>query len=75
MLVMSAMIFTFMLLMGVISFGIRMAWGVVKFIFGLGLFWLCPLLFIVVVLFGGFSHLWLPILLIGLLFGRGYRRI
>ena len=75
MLILSTLIFTVMLLAGVISFGIRMAWGATKFIFGLGLFWVCPVLFVVNVLLGGFSHLWLPIIIFGLLFGRGFRRI
>ena len=75
MLILSTLIFTVMLLAGVISFGIRMAWGATKFIFGLGLFWVCPVLFVVIVLLGGFSYLWLPIIIFGLLFGRGFRRI
>ena len=75
MLILSTLIFTVMLLAGVISFGIRMAWGATKFIFGLGLFWVCPVLFVVIVLLGGFSHLWLPIIIFGLLCGRGFRRI
>ena len=75
MLILSTLIFTVMLLAGVISFGIRMAWGATKFIFGLGVFWVCPVLFVVIVLLGGFSHLWLPIIIFGLLFGRGFRRI
>ena len=75
MLILSTLIFTVMLLAGVISFGIRMAWGATKFIFGLGLFWVCPVLFVVIVLLGGFSHLWLPIIIFGFLFGRGFRRI
>ena len=68
------MILMIMLLFGVIKAGIRLAWGTTKFLFGLGLFWFCPLLFVLAVLFGGFSHLWLPIVIIGLLMGRGYRR-
>ena len=64
---------TLMLLSGVIVTGIRLAWGITKFAFGLGLFWLCPVLFVLIVLIGGFSHMWLPILLVGLLFGRRYR--
>ena len=64
-----------MLLVSVISAGIRLAWGATKFLFGLGLFWGCPLLFVLIVLFGGFSHMWLPILIVGLLFGSGFRRI
>ena len=63
------------LLFGVVKAGLKLAWGTTKFIFGLGLFWLCPVLFVLVVLLGGFTHLWLPILVVGLLFGRGFGRI
>ncbi len=71
---MLVLILMFMLLLAVISAGIRLAWGITKFIFGLGLFWLCPLLFIVAVLFGAFSHSWLLIVIVGLLLGRGFFR-
>ncbi len=71
---MLVMILMMMLLYGVIKAGIRLAWGTTKFLFGLGLFWLCPLLFVLAVLLGAFSHLWLPIVIVGLLLGRGYRR-
>lgn len=64
-----------MLLFGVVKAGLKLAWGTTKFIFGLGFFWLCPVLFVLVVLLGGFTHLWLPILVVGLLFGRGFGRI
>ena len=64
-----------MLLAGVISIGIHLAWGATKFFFGLGLFWFCPLLFVLAVLLGGFSHTWLLIVIAGLLFGGGFRRI
>lgn len=67
-------ILMFMLLCGVIKTGVRLAWGTTKFLFGLGLFWFCPLLFVVAVLFGAFSHLWLPILIVSLLCGGGFRR-
>ena len=75
MMVMTVFVLMMMLLVGVISAGIRLAWGTAKFLFGLGLFWGCPLLFVLIVLFGGFSHMWLPILIVGLLFGSGFRRI
>ena len=75
MLTLGIMILMAMLLASVISIGIRMAWGATKFIFGLGLFWFCPLLFVLAVLFGGFSHTWLLIVIVGLLFGGGFRRI
>ena len=75
MLVISFTILLIMLLIGVVSTGIRLAWGATKFVFGLGLFWFCPLLFVLIVLLGAFSHMWLPIVIIGLLLGRGFRRI
>jgi len=74
MLIMTTVLFAVMLLISVISVGVRLAWGAAKFAFGLGLFWFCPMLFVLVILLGGFSHLWLPILIVGLLFGGGYRR-
>ena len=70
MLLMGVLILTIMLLAGVISLAVRLAWGLTKFVFGLGLFFICPVLFLVAVLLGGFSTMWLPILVLGLLFGR-----
>ena len=75
MLTLSFLILMAMLLAGVISIGIRLAWGATKFFFGLGLFWFCPLLFVLAVLLGGFSHTWLLIVIAGLLFGGGFRRV
>ena len=75
MLTLSIMILMVILFASVISIGIRLAWGAMKFLFGLGLFWFCPLLFVLAVLFGGFSHTWLLIVIVGLLFGGGFRRI
>jgi hypothetical protein len=63
-----------MLLIGIIRLGIRLAWGTFKFLFGLGLFWGCPLLFILAVYLGAFNEMWLPIVIIGLVMGFGYRR-
>ena len=74
MLVMILMILMIMILVGVVRAGLRLAWGTTKFLFGLGLFWVCPLLFVLAVFFGAFSHMWLPIVVVGLLLGRGYRR-
>ena len=61
-----------MLLAGVIRAGIRLAWGTTNFLFGLGLFWFCPLLFVLAVFLGAFHYMWLPIIVVGLLFGRQY---
>ena len=71
---MFVIILMLILLAGVVNAGFRLAWGAGKFLFGLGLFWVCPLLFVLAVLLGGFSHIWLPIVILGLLLGRGYKR-
>ena len=71
---MLAMILVGMLFFGIVSMGIRLAWSLTKFVFGLGLFCFFPVLFVLAVLLGWFSHLWLPILIVGLLFGGMFRR-
>ena len=63
-----------LLLFAVVKAGLKLAWGTTKFIFGLGLFWLCPLLFVLIVLLGGFETMWIPIVIVGLLFGGGFFR-
>ena len=68
------LIFMIMLLVGIVGLAIRLSWGLVKFALGLGLLWFCPLLFVLAVVFGFFSHMWLPILIIGLIFGGVFRR-
>lgn len=62
------------LFIGVLFIGLRLAWGLVKILFGLGLFWFCPLLFVLAVLLGGFPHIWLLILIIALICGCGFTR-
>ena len=74
MLLISLFVLFIMLLVSIISLAVRMARGVTKFVFGLGLFCVCPLLFILVVLLGGFSSMWLPIVILGVLFGGGFRK-
>ena len=68
------MILMLMLFVGILGTGIRLAWCLARFMFGLGLFWFCPLLFLLAVLFGGFSHMWVLILIVGILCGRGFVR-
>ena len=72
MMTLGILILMVMLLASVISIGIRMAWGATKFFFGLGLFWFCPLLFVLAVLFGGFSH---TVYLAGVCWIRWLRRL
>lgn len=73
-LIIAITVFMIMLLVGIVSLAVRLSWGILKFVFGLGLFWFCPLLFVLAVLFGLFSHMWLPILIVGLLLGGMFRR-
>ena len=72
--IMGLLVFALMLCVGVVSTGIRLAWGATKFVLGLGLFCLCPVLFVLAILLGAFSHMWLPILLVGFLCTRGFGR-
>ena len=67
------MLLVIMLLFSVIRFSIRLAWGMTKLLFGLGLFILCPFLFILAIVTLG-AHLLLPLLILGLLFGFGFCR-
>ena len=39
-----------MILVSIVKVGLRLAWNATKFVFGLGLFCFCPLLFVLVVL-------------------------
>ena len=71
---MIVMIFMVMLFSGILSLVLKLVWNLTKIALGLGLFCFCPLLFVLVVLPGGFSHLWLPILIAGVLFGGMLKR-
>ena len=64
-----------MILVSIVRIGLKLAWNVTKFLLGLGIFWFCPLLFVIVVLLGGFHSLWLPIVIVGVLLGGGFRRV
>lgn len=72
---MLTLFFMIFLLLGIVRIGLRFAWGTTKFLFGLGLFWFCPLLFVLAVLFGAFHHLWIPILIVAILCGKSFRSI
>ena len=68
------LILMLVLFVGVIRIGLGLAWGTMKLVFGLGLFWLCPLLFIAAAILGLFGPMLIPILVIGFLFGRRFAR-
>ena len=66
------LILMIMLVAGVIRLGLKLAWGVVKILFGLGVFAVCPMLLIALVFFGFYSYGWLILIVLGWIFGRGF---
>ena len=64
-----------LLLFGLLSTGFRLAWGIVKFIFGIGLFFICPLLIILGIVFGLLLPILVPIAIIAILCGIGFSRV
>ena len=71
---MLGMIFLFVVLFfGILRVALRLAWGTAKFLFGLGLFFFCPLLFVIAVMLGWLGHMWIPILIVALIFGNRFR--
>lgn len=71
----SMLILLMVLFFAVIGVGIHLAWTVTKFVIGLGLFCFFPIAFVLLVLLGAFSSLWLPILIVGLLLSICFRRV
>ena len=68
------MILMLMIVIGVIRIGLKLAWGAVKILFGLGLFAVCPMLLIALVFLGFYSSGWLTLIVLGWIFGRGFMR-
>lgn len=56
----------------VIRVALKLAWGLVKLLFSLGLFALCPVLFILLVILGILGNGWWIVLLIAALCGIGF---
>ena len=67
-------VFMIALFLGVVRFALRMTWGAVKFLFGLSLFFFCPLLFFAAAMLGLLGSAWLPILIVALICGSCFRR-
>ncbi len=63
------------LFFGVIKIGLKLAWSAMKFVFGLGLFFFCPLLFVVAAAMGLFGSMLIPIIVMIVLFGFGFIRV
>ena len=63
----------FLVLM-VIRLALKLAWSILKFIFGLGLFALCPVLFVLLGVLGILGTGWWIVLLIALFCGIGFTK-
>ena len=63
------------LLFSVVKIGLKLAWGALKFVFGLGLFFFCPLLFIIAAAMGMFGSMLIPIIIMIVLFTFGFIRV
>ena len=62
------------LFFGVIRFGLRLAWGLVKILCGIGLFAFCPALLAAMLIFGFFGHGIIPMIILALVLTRLFRR-
>ena len=63
------------LFFSVLKIGLKLAWSVMKFVFGLGLFFFCPLLFIIAATMGMFGSMLIPIIIMIVLFTFGFIRV
>ena len=68
------MILVMILFTWALTIGLKITWGATKLAFGLSVFLICPPLFALMVLLGGFAHIWIPIVIIGILISGGLRR-
>ena len=63
------------LFFSVLKIGLKLAWSAMKIVFGLGLFFFCPLLFVVAALMGTFGTMLIPIIVLIVLFTFGFIRV
>jgi hypothetical protein len=63
------------LFFSVLKIGLKLAWSALKFVFGLGLFFFCPLLFIIAAAMGMFGSMLIPIIVLIVLFTFGFIRV
>ena len=60
------------LILLVIRLALKLAWGILKFLFSLGLFAICPILFLLLGVLGLLGSAWWVILLAAILCGIGF---
>ena len=66
--------FVFYLVCGTLSFAFRLSWSIFKVLFRLGLYLICPILFVLAILFSIIGSSWFWIALIVLICVLGTRR-
>ena len=59
----------------VVKIGLKLAWSALKFVFGLGLFFFCPLLFVIAAAMGMFGSMLILIIVMIVLFTFGFIRV
>ena len=70
-----SIIILIILLFSVVKIGLKLAWSALKFVFGLGLFFFCPLLFVIAAAMGMFGSMLIPIIIMIVLFTFGFIRV
>ena len=63
------------LFFSIVKIGLKLAWNALKFVFGLGLFFFCPLLFVIAAAMGMFGSMLIPIIIMIVLFSFGFIRV
>ena len=63
------------LFFSVLKIGLKLAWSALKFVFGLGLFFFCPLLFVIAAAMGMFGSMLILIIVMIVLFTFGFIRV
>ena len=70
--IIGTIILAVILVLVVIRVAIHLAWSLIKFLFGLGLFAVCPTLFIILGIMGVLGSGWWIIAAAALIFGIGF---
>lgn len=70
----ATLILGFLLVFIVVRLALKLAWGIIKILFSIGLFAFCPVLFIVLGILGLLGSGWWIIVLIAIVCGVGFGR-
>ena len=70
--IIALVVFSVFLILLVVRLALKLAWGLLKILFSLGLFALCPILFVVLGVLGVLGSAWWLIVIIAALCGIGF---